>query len=120
MNNDDTTIPADDQFLAAMGMGDLPPEAKEKALGDILYNLNARIGERLADQFSEAQLDEVNALADNDDDQAALTEWLKKNVPNYGQILEEEAQKLRDETNSEVEAVLARKRAPQADELPTN
>lgn len=112
IQNDNTVLQVDDQFLQAMGMGNLPDEAKEKAIGDILYVLNSRIGERLADQFTEAQLDEVNslALADKDDDQEALMSWLQKNVPNYGQILEEEAQKLCDETSSAVDDVVTRKR----------
>lgn len=88
----------DDQFLSAMGLDGLEGEAKQKALDDILYTLNMRVGERVSEILNEDQLDEFEKLSD-DADEAQLAQWLEQNVPTYKQIIEEEAQKMKDQTD---------------------
>lgn len=98
----------DDQFLSAMGLDGLNEEQKQKALDDILYTLNANVGQRVAEILNEGQLDEFDKLTS---DEAAVNEdelskWLEQNVPNYKQIVEEEAQKMKDDALQMVQRVM--------------
>lgn len=98
----------DEEFLEAMGMANLPPELRDKAFQATLYNLNDAVGKRIAEQLSLEQLDEFNKMTDGDYTKDQMVEWHKKNVPNFVEIIEEEAHKLRDKTHEAVEETLAR------------
>lgn len=88
----------DDQFLSAMGLDGLKGDRKQKALDNILFTLNANVGQRVAEVLNEEQLDEFDRLTVDEEavNQDTLTSWLDQNVPNYKQIIEEEAQKMKD------------------------
>jgi hypothetical protein len=90
--------PDDDKLLAAMGLNpqSLSADKKLEVLGDIIYTLNMRVAERLVAQLEEDQADELEALMD-EDKQAEIKDWLKTNVPNYQQMIEDEAQSMRAE-----------------------
>lgn len=100
--------PVDDQFLAAMGLTKLGEEEKKEALETILYTLNMRVGMRVSEQLSEEQLDQFEQLTSREPDQEALSAWLGQNVPNYSQIIEEEAQTMRLENKENVERALGK------------
>jgi len=100
----------DDEFLKAIGLTGLSEEEKEKALDDILFTLNMNVANRVADSLSDEQMDELEKLTENDkmtDDELAA--WLSKNVPNYSQLIEEEAQKMKDFSNGLVDQVMGEK-----------
>ena len=107
----DTTLPVDEQFLAAFGLSNLPDESKDKALDDVLYNLNTAVARRISNQLSEAQLDDFDKIMSGEFSKEQVDSWLKQNVPNYTQIVEEEANKLREKGMSTVERVMAKKRS---------
>jgi hypothetical protein len=99
----------DDKFLAAMGLEGLQGEEKDEALEDILYTLNMNIGNRVVDMLSDEQAEEFELLSRPSSDPQKLHEWLFKAIPNYAQIIEEETQKLRDETIGLVDEVMGSK-----------
>ena len=111
MDDQTANLPIDEQFLVAFGLSDLPDESKDKALDDMLYNLNMLVGRRIANQLSEEQLDEFDKLMSGEFTKEQVEKWILKNVPNYTQILEEEANKLREGNMSTVDRVMAKKRA---------
>lgn len=86
----------DDNFLQDIGLGSLPQDQKVQMLRDIYETLELRVGMRLAEQMSDEQLDEFEALIDKKDDPAALA-WLETNFPNYKQVVAEELEKLKTE-----------------------
>lgn len=95
----------DDQFLVAMGLSGLQGEEKQEALDDILYTLNIRVGQRVADSLSEEQVAEFDKFTPGTDNQV-IADWLKQNIPNYQQIVDEEATKMRDEAQASTDQVM--------------
>ena len=48
----------DDNLLRELGLGSLPPAEKNKMLAHIYETLELRVGMKLAEQMTDAQLDE--------------------------------------------------------------
>lgn len=70
-----------DDFLKEVGLGDLPEEQKQAFLSYFREQLELRVGTKLSDGLSEAQLDEFESFIDRDE--AKVQAWLAANVPNY-------------------------------------
>ena len=71
----------DDKFLEDVGMADLPSDQKDAFLQHIYATLQERVGIKLSDGLSDAQLEEFEQIIDKDD--VKLTSWLTLNAPNY-------------------------------------
>ncbi len=71
----------DDKFLQDLGLDQLPDEQKQAFLQHIYEELELRVGTKLSDGLSDAQLEEFEAIIDRKDQ--VITEWLNKFVPNY-------------------------------------
>jgi hypothetical protein len=71
----------DDKFLADVGLQDLPEEQKKAFLQHIYDELELRVGTRLSDGMSDAQLEEFESIIDRKDD--VVTSWLAEHVPDY-------------------------------------
>jgi len=93
----------DDQFLAAMGLDGLPEDQKEETLAAILRTLDMNVAQRVSDQLTEDQLGQFDQLLDSGTEEQ-ISQWLVRNVHNYQQIIEEEAQKMKDEAQADVQA----------------
>ena len=88
-----------ERFLKEMGFADgIDGDRRKQALENILYTLNVNIAKRLAATLNEEQLDQLDKLTSEDADAQELADWLSENVPNYNDLLEKEAQKLKEET----------------------
>lgn len=96
----------DDNFLAELGLGALPAEEKKKMLAHIYETLELRVGMKLAENMSDAQLDEFEALMDNGNEAGALT-WLETNVPNYKDVVAAELEVLKSEIKQTAPMILA-------------
>ena len=96
----------DDDFLASIGLGALPADQKPDMLRHIYETLELRVGMKLAEQMSDAQLDEFEGFIDRKDDAGAL-KWLESNFPHYKQVVAEELEKLKAEISSTAEQILA-------------
>lgn len=70
------TIQLNNDFLAQIGLADLPQDDKRKMLQHIYETLEKRVGMRLARQMSEHQLDEFEKFVDGD--KTFATEYLTK------------------------------------------
>ena len=71
----------DDKFLQDVGLGDLPEDQKKLFLDHIREQLELRVGTRLSEGLSDAQLEEFESFIDRKDDR--VNAWLAANVPNY-------------------------------------
>lgn len=71
----------DDKFLEEVGLQDLPEEQKKAFLQHIYDELELRVGTRLSDGMSDAQLEEFEAIIDRKED--VIVAWLAKHVPDY-------------------------------------
>ncbi len=71
----------DDQFLADIGLTDLPDEQKKPFLQHVYDQLELRVGKRLSDGMSDAQLEEFEAIIDRKED--VVDNWVQANAPGY-------------------------------------
>jgi len=71
----------DDQFLNDVGLGNLPEEQKKPFLQHTYDQLEYKVGIRLSEGMSDAQLEEFESIIDRKED--VITAWLSTNAPNY-------------------------------------
>lgn len=95
----------DDNLLQELGLGSLPAAEKNKMLAHIYETLELRVGMRLAEQMSDAQLDEFEGFIDRNDEAGAL-HWLETNFPDYKQVVAEELEKLKSEIKAQAPAII--------------
>jgi hypothetical protein len=107
----------DDELLQQLGLAALPADEKNKMLAHIYETLELRVGMKLAEQMSDAQLDEFEGFIDRNDEEGAL-KWLETNFPDYKQVVADELEKLKAEIKAQapaiVEATLGQGAAPTA------
>ena len=87
----------DDQFLKDIGLDNLPEDQKKPFLQHIYSELELRVGTRLSDGLSDAQLEEFEEIIDRKEDK--IQAWLATHAPNYAQ--EEAFSKLQQATKLE-------------------
>ena len=95
----------DDNLLRELGLGDLPAAEKNKMLAHIYETLELRVGMKLAEQMTDAQLDEFEAFIDKNDEPGAL-HWLETNFPDYKKVVADELEKLKAEIKSQAPAIM--------------
>jgi hypothetical protein len=95
----------DDNLLKELGLGELPAEEKNKMLAHIYETLELRVGMKLAEQMSDAQLDEFEGFIDRNDEPGALN-WLETNFPDYKEVVASELDKLKAEIKQQAPAIM--------------
>src|SRR5581483_10091487 len=95
----------DDNLLKQLGLGDLPTEDKNKMLAHIYETLELRVGMKLAEQMTDAQLDEFEGFIDRNDEAGAL-KWLETNFPDYKQVVADELEKLKAEIKQQAPQIM--------------
>lgn len=105
--------PVDDEFLKAMGLEGLDEDQKQKALQDILYTLNINVGKRVSEELNETQLEEFDKLTDEPVDEDKLSIWIENNVPNYQELIEEEAKEMKEHALAVADEAMASKNNPE-------
>ncbi len=86
----------DNNFLIELGLGALPADEKNKMLAHIYETLEMNVGMKLAEQMTDAQLDEFESYINRNDEAGAL-KWLESNFPNYKDVVAAELDKLKNE-----------------------
>ena len=71
----------DDKFLQDLGLDRLPEEQKQAFLQHIYEELELRVGTKLSDGLSDAQLDEFEGIIDRKEE--AISAWLAQHMPSY-------------------------------------
>jgi hypothetical protein len=71
----------DDKFLQDVGLGALPADQKQMFLDHFREQLELRVGTRLSEGLSDAQLEEFESFIDRKDDK--VNGWLAANVPQF-------------------------------------
>lgn len=99
-------IKLDDDLLQELGLAALPPEEKKKLLAHIYETLEMRVGMKLAEQMSDAQLTEFEQFIDRNDEAGAL-KWLETNFPNYKDVVAAEFDRLKTEIRQVAPQILA-------------
>lgn len=99
-------IKLDDDLLQELGLAALPAEEKKKLLAHIYETLEMRVGMKLAEQMSDAQLTEFEQFIDKNDEAGAL-KWLEANFPNYKDVVAQEFERLKTEIRQVAPQILA-------------
>lgn len=99
-------IKLDDDLLQELGLAGLPAEEKKKLLAHIYETLEMRVGMKLAEQMSDAQLTEFEQFIDRNDEAGAL-KWLETNFPNYKDVVASEFERLKGEIRQVAPQILA-------------
>src|SRR5215204_4915562 len=99
-------IKLDDDLLRELGLASLPEEEKKKLLAHIYETLEMRVGMKLAEQMSDAQLTEFEQFIDRNDEAGALR-WLETNFPNYKDVVASEFERLKSEISQVAPQILA-------------
>ncbi|MGH7157727.1 MAG: DUF5663 domain-containing protein [Candidatus Saccharimonadales bacterium] len=110
-------IKLDDTLLEELGLAGLPPEEKKKLLAHIYETLEMRVGMKLAEQMSDAQLSEFEQFIDRNDEAGALR-WLEANFPNYKDVVAAEFEKLKAEVKQAAPQILSASQQPAQPEMP--
>ena len=71
----------DDQFLADLGLAGMPEAEKKPFLQHTYIQLENKVGIRLSEGMSEAQLEEFEAIIDRKED--VIASWLANHAPQY-------------------------------------
>lgn len=71
----------DDKFLQDLGLDQLPPEQKQAFLEHIYSELELRVGTRLSEGLSDAQMTEFESFIDRD--QQKVQAWITAHTPDY-------------------------------------
>lgn len=106
-------IQIDDSFMNDLGLANATDEQKQVLMVQILETLEMRVGARLAEDLTDAQLDEFEQLAPLETDspetveqkQTQMSEWLKANHPNHEAVIAEELATLKEELASSLKGV---------------
>lgn len=98
-------IKLDNDLLRELGLEALPEEEKKKLLAHIYETLEMRVGMKLAEQMSDAQLTEFEQFIDRNDEAGAL-KWLETNFPNYKDVVAAEFDVLKREVGQSAPQIL--------------
>ncbi|MCL1929952.1 DUF5663 domain-containing protein [Candidatus Saccharibacteria bacterium] len=71
----------DEEFLAQLGLGDMPQEQKQAFLQHIYSELEIRVGEKLTEGMNDAQLDEFGYFVDKNEQ--GVRDWFSINLSDY-------------------------------------
>lgn len=96
----------DDNFLASLGLGDMPADEKTAFLEHLYSELELRVGTALATNLTDDQLGEFERLVQGNN-QEKVFEWLEANCPNYKDVVAVEMEKLRQEILAGKDQILA-------------
>lgn len=99
----------DNNLLQEIGLGSLPEDQKRSMLQHIYDTLELRVGTQLANQMTDAQLQEFERFIDQggDQNQAEALKWLEGNLPNYKDVVQQVFVQLKGEIAQMAPQILA-------------
>lgn len=105
----------DDSLLVELGLGSLPETERKALLAQLLETLELRVGMKLAQQLSEQELDEFEALLPNEKDsqeqiaqkESIALKWLETHFPDYRKVVSDELDNLKAEIKRDAPKILA-------------
>lgn len=108
----------DNNLLQELGLEELPADEKNKMLKHIYDTLEMRVGMKLAEKMTDAQLDEFEEFIKRNDEAGAL-KWLETNFPNYKDVVATELGLLKGEIKSSAQQILTASKEENQKSAPT-
>lgn len=69
----------DEQFMAEVGLGEMPDAEKQAFMEQATEELEVRVGRQISSGLTPEQMHEFEGIEDS----AEITAWLNQNVPNF-------------------------------------
>ena len=101
----------DDAFLEEVGLKDLSASERPAMLQHIRESLEVRLGQSLSKNIPDALLVEFFTHIKAGQSEQALA-WLRKNIPNYSQIVKAELASLKKEIRANAAQILKQAEIP--------
>lgn len=98
-------IKLDAEFLASVGLADLPRDLHSKMLNHIYDMLQVMVGQEITAALSSSQIAEFNAVYARGGDAATL-QWLESARPDYKDVVDRNADSLKQAIRSVAERIL--------------
>lgn len=98
-------IQINNSLLDEVGLGNLGEDDKKNLLTKLYETLELKVGQKLASQMSDKQLDEFDRYFQAKDEKGAFM-WLESNFPNYKEIVQEQFDVLKDELKTSSARIL--------------
>lgn len=95
----------DEEYLEKVGLGRMPEERKAEFLKYLQETLELRVGRKMSEGMSEAQLLEFDEIAKSGDAERTQA-WIRENRPDYREIARNELQKMTQELAARREEIL--------------
>lgn len=107
------TVQLDENFLDELGLGNATDEQKREFIEKAVETLEMRVGSRLAEDLTDEQIEEFEALTPAETDSPEvmaqkhqqMTQWLQENHPNQDEVITEEFDKLKNELKASLNSV---------------
>lgn len=96
-------IQVDDDFMAEVGLTEMPEAEKQAFMEHAEEELEVRVGREIGAKLSDAQLTEFEQIADTPE----AAGWLERNVPDFREVALRVFQAFKDELVSEKQEILA-------------
>ena len=93
----------DEQFLAEMGLSNMPEDQKQGFLDYLQEELEVRIGERISEGVPEVKLNEFDMITDKTE----AANWLKQNRPDYREIVDRTIEEMKSEIRANRHQLIA-------------
>lgn len=93
---EDVKLKFQDDIFSALNASEITDEEKGALLVKMLDLVDSRCLDKVLDRVDEAARKEIEKIVE-DDDAAAFEQFIEKNVPDYAELYENEAEKLRQE-----------------------
>lgn len=104
-------IRLDQDLLASVGLGELPPDTGRLLLQHVYDTLEMRVGCEIAARMTDDQLAAFSQLIDAEAERAVAVAWLDSNLPEYKRVVQEQFDRLRAELSAFAPTILADERA---------
>lgn len=101
-------IDINDNLVKRLRLDGLPPEEQAEAVQSALTVVYQNIGDRVAEALDEARFDEFDELMKRDPESEELLKWLRQNLPDYPEIVDEELEKYVSRVNKLVDDAMAK------------
>ncbi len=97
----------DEDISKRLSLELLDPEDAKVMLDTFYQTLDDRMGIAIADKLNDEQLSRFENLKESGEDDDAIDDWLHAAIPGYQTMLDEEADKLLQEIDSDAQAMLS-------------
>lgn len=95
-------IKIDEDFVAEVGLSEMPPAEKEVFMAEAKEELEMRVGEHLGRDLSDEQLEEFVQIQDP----RLAAEWLEKHTPGYREAVKQIFRNFKEELFAERAEIL--------------